>query len=183
MWMKVRRLILIAALCGIVSTLAVPPAHAQVCTQLTWGETHTRSFVFTYQEAAPLGRELAERYGEALDAEFNRFASLFETSLPVPIMVRIYPNERDYYCFNALAAEIPVGQTHSHIGGREIALIAQNIASDPEAWEIEGLEALRNELAVLFRMPRTRPGAACGNPLTSSPTAITPSRPQASPLT
>ncbi|HUF37395.1 MAG TPA: hypothetical protein VMN57_02630 [Anaerolineales bacterium] len=125
-------------------------ALAQACTLQNWGETRTRSFIFTYQEATPLGREIAERFGEALDAEFNRFANLFETSPPVPLMVRVYPNEREYYCFNALAPEIPIGQTHSRIGGREIALIAQNISADPQAWEAGGLEALRHELAVLF---------------------------------
>lgn len=151
MWMNTRRTLLIGILC--VAFFALSPPHstrAQACTLLIWGETRTRSFIFTYQESAPLGREIADRFGEALDAEFNRFANLFETGLPVPIMVRIYPDERAYYCFNALAVEIPIGQTHSHIGGREIALIARNIAADPEAWEIEGMEALRHELAVLF---------------------------------
>jgi hypothetical protein len=150
MWMKMRRLLLIGIFLAVLSALTPERARAQACTLLIWGETRTRSFIFTYQESAPLGREIANRFGDALDAEFNRFANLFETSLPVPIMVRIYPNERAYYCFNALAVEIPIGQTHSHIGGREIALIAQNITADPEAWEFEGMEALHHELAILF---------------------------------
>lgn len=125
-------------------------AAAQACIQLTWGETKTRAFVFTYQAAVPLGAEIAEAYGRALDEEFNRFSNLFETTLPVPIMVRVYPSERDYYCYNALAPQIPLGQTHSHIGGREIALIAQNIQDDFDTWQAAGLDALRGELAVLF---------------------------------
>ncbi len=125
-------------------------AAAQTCTQLTWGETTTRAFVFTYQASNPLGQEIATAFGSTLDEEFNRFSNLFRMTLQVPVMVRIYPTERDYYCFNALAPQIPLGQTHSHIGGREIALIAQNIRDDPESWQVNGLDALRGELAVLF---------------------------------
>jgi hypothetical protein len=126
------------------------PTAAQICSQLTWGETKTRAFVFTYQESTSLGEEIAGQFGSALDEEFNRFSNLFGTTLPVPVMVRIYPTERDYYCFNALAPEIPIGQTHSHIGGREIALIAQNILDHNENWQRIGLDALRGELAILF---------------------------------
>ena len=150
MWMKTRRLWLTGLWILMLSAGTPSEAAAQACTLQTWGETRTRSFIFTYQEGTPLGAEIAGRFGEVLDAEFNRFANLFETSLPVPILVRVYPNERDYYCFNALASEIPIGQTHSHIGGREIALIAQNITADRVAWEAQGLEALRHELAILF---------------------------------
>lgn len=134
-----------------IGSLALPGrAAAQACSSITWGETRTRSFIFSYQASAPLGAEIAAALGESLDAEFNRFANLFNVSLPAPLLVRVYPNERDYYCFNALAPRIPLGQTHSRIGGREIALIAQNILDDPESWAQQGFEALRFELAVLF---------------------------------
>lgn len=147
MRLRVPFLVLVITIC----IAALPtPAAAQACSQLTWGETKTRAFVFTYQAGPPLGSDLAAEYGPALDEEFNRFSSLFETALPVPIMVRIYPTERDYYCYNALAPRIPIGRTHSHIGGREIALIAQNIQDDLPAWQATGLDALRGELAVLF---------------------------------
>lgn len=138
-------IILLILLAGIPS-----PASAQTCSNLTWGETKTRAFAFTYQASNPLGAELAEQYGELLDETFARFSALFEITLPVPVMVRVYPTERDYYCYNALAPQIPLGQTHSHIGGREIALIAQNIQAQPNDWSNEALDAFRGELAVLF---------------------------------
>jgi hypothetical protein len=49
-----------------------------------------------------------------------------------------------------LAQDIPIGSTHSHVGAREIALISENITKDPQTWEIEGLNILRHELAILF---------------------------------
>ena len=126
------------------------PVNAQTCSLLTWAEVRTRSFAFIYQESVPLGAEIASDLGDQLDAEFNRFANLFGRSISLPISVRVYPNERDYYCFNALAPLIPRGQTHSRIGSREIALIADNINADRGSWDLLGLDALRFELASLF---------------------------------
>jgi hypothetical protein len=139
-----------ALLLLLIALLPARRAAAQSCSQLNWGETRSASFTFTYQSSVPLGAQLAAQYGELLDAEYARFAKLFETSLPLPISVRLYPNERDYYCFNPLAPPIPVGQFHSHNGGREIALIAQNILDRPADWQIEALDSLRYELAILF---------------------------------
>ncbi len=144
------RRISIALLLLFIAALLPANAAAQTCSQLTWGETRTAAFTFTYQASAPLGADLAAQYGELLDAEYIRFAKLFAASLPLPISVRLYPNERDYYCFNPLAPQIPVGQAHSHVGGREIALIAQNITDHADAWQIEALNNLRYELAILF---------------------------------
>ncbi len=126
------------------------PAAAQTCPPLTWAETHTRAFTFTYPPNIPLGPEIAAQFGDALDTEYNRLAALFHTSLALPLTVRLYPNGSDYTCLNALAPTIPIGQTHSHIGGREIALLAQYILADPASWQIEGLNTLRHELAILF---------------------------------
>jgi hypothetical protein len=145
--MRFKRYLLLIIL---LAALVPQPAAAQTCSQLIWGETRSRSFSFIYQASAPIGAELAETYSPVLDETFETFANLFETSLPLPISVRVYPNQRDYYCMNALAPVIPLGQTHSHLAGREIALIAQNILDHPEDWLVEGLDALRNELAALF---------------------------------
>ncbi|MFQ5617247.1 MAG: hypothetical protein ACE5GO_12415 [Anaerolineales bacterium] len=134
----------------ILAILIPARAVAQTCSQVTWGETRTRSFAFIYPDNLPLGEEIAAALGERLDSEFVRFVNLFQASLPLPISIRIYDDERDYYCFNTLAPAIPVGQTHSHVGSREIALIAQNITDDHESWRIEGLNTLRYELAILF---------------------------------
>jgi hypothetical protein len=135
---------------GLLLTLTFRPAAAQTCTSYTWGQTSTRAFTFVYQQLTPLGTEIAAQHGEALDAEYNRFATLFQVALPTPLTVRVYPFGSDYTCLNALAPTIPSGQTHSHIGAREIALIGQYIHADPAAWQIEGLEVLRHELALLF---------------------------------
>ncbi|HLF88695.1 MAG TPA: hypothetical protein VI451_07125, partial [Anaerolineales bacterium] len=135
----------------LLSIVAPPaPAAAQSCSRLNWGETSTRAFTFTYQKSVPLGAEISAQYGDRLDAEYNRFANLFQVSLNTPITVRIYPNGTDYTCLNALAPNIPIGQTHSHVGGREIALIGQYILADPESWQINGFDTLRHELAILF---------------------------------
>lgn len=124
-------------------------ATAQTCTQYTWGETSTRNFTFVYQQLFPLGADLAAQYGSQLDAEYDRFAALFQTTLSTPLTVRIYPFGPDYTCLNALAPAIPIGQTHSHLGSREIALLGEYISADPN-WATGGFDALRHELALLF---------------------------------
>ncbi|GAB4581308.1 MAG: hypothetical protein Fur0022_40550 [Anaerolineales bacterium] len=133
----------------LLSILLPTRAPAQTCSQYLWGETSTRAFTFVYQQNVPLGTEIAAQYGSALDTEYNRLATLFQTALPTPITVRIYPRGADYTCLNALAPAIPTGQTHSHIGAREIALIGQYVSTDP-TWAATGFEALRHELAILF---------------------------------
>ena len=142
--------LLLLTLLFLQAATAAAPAAAQTCSRLNWGETSTRAFTFTYQQSVSLGGEIAAQYGDLLDTEYNRFANLFHTSLPTPLTVRIYPNGTDYACLNALAPAIPIGQTHSHIGGREIALLAQYILADLETWQIEGFNLLRHELAILF---------------------------------
>lgn len=132
------------------TALLATPAAAQTCNAYIWGQTSTQAFTFVYQEQTPLGEDLAATYGTALDDDYTRLAALFQTSLPTPLTVRIYPRGTDYTCLNALAPRIPSGQTHSHLGAREIALIGEYIQADPEAWSLEGLQVLRHELAILF---------------------------------
>jgi hypothetical protein len=131
-------------------TASLSSAAAQTCSRYTWEETTTTHFNFVYQARVPLGPDIAAQYGARLDAEYTRLANLFQTSLPTPLTVRLYPLGTDYTCLNALAPTIPTGQTHSHIGAREIALIAQYITADPDTWEQQGFETLRHELAILF---------------------------------
>ncbi len=159
------------------AALLVSPTAAQTCTRLTWGETSTRAFTFVYQERVPLGQEIVAQYGPRLDDEYNRFANLFHTALSTPLAVRLYPNGTDYTCLNALAPAIPLGQTHSHIGGREISLIAQYILADPESWQIEGFNHLRHELAILFAQnlagDNLPPGLAIGLGIYAEDPALT----------
>lgn len=137
-------------LLALVAALLATPAAAQTCNSYVWGQTSTRTFTFLYQQQTPLGQEIAETYGPALDDDYTRFVALFQTSLPTPVTVRVYPRGTDYTCLNALAPRIPSGQTHSHISTREIVLIGEYIQADPEVWALEGLQILRHELALLF---------------------------------
>ncbi|HNB55049.1 MAG TPA: peptidase MA family metallohydrolase, partial [Anaerolineales bacterium] len=134
----------------VIAAFQATPAAAQTCNSYVWGQTTTSTFTFVYQQQTPLGEDIATTLGAALDDEYARFAALFQTSLPTPLTIRLYPRGTDYTCLNALAPTIPSGQTHSHIGAREIVLIGEYIQADPEAWQIEGLEVLRHELAILF---------------------------------
>ncbi len=135
-------------------TLLLPArrAAAQTCEQdFTWQEQRTASFSIVYPAEHPaVGQMIAQQLGGQLDREYARFAQWFQTSLDLPLTIRIYPGEPDYYCLNTLAPQIPYGATHSHIGTREIALIGNNIAAEPEQWQAAGLNTLRYELGSLF---------------------------------
>lgn len=118
---------------------------------IEWHEAQTQSFAILYPSAhADFGRALFEIYGEMLDAEYARFESLFKASLPLPISIRIYPTEIHYDCLNAQAPKLPPGALHSHIGTREIALIGENIAANPSAWQTNYQNAFRYEQGALF---------------------------------
>lgn len=136
------------------------PAHAQAEThlascaelaQLEWREARTQSFAILYpQGQEELGHTLFEVYGSALDAEYARFAGLYETGLSLPISIRLYPTHEHYLCLNALAPELGPGATHSHIGAREIALLGDGIAANQAAWLHNFLDIFRYEQSVLF---------------------------------
>jgi hypothetical protein len=126
------------------------PAAAQTCELIRWQETRSRAFTFIYPLDSTSSRQVAQQYADPLDAEYDRFAALFETEIQLPLAVRIYPSPADYSCLNPLAPPVPAGQFHSHVGGREIALIGETIDQRNEAWQLEALDSLRYELAVLF---------------------------------
>lgn len=160
--------ILIRLDCGfllLVFLLSVaPPASVRaeykkaVCDGLSaveWQETRTQAFAILYSvESLELGGALSTWYGETLDAEYARFEALFETSLSLPVFIRIYPTENHLYCLNAEPPEIQTGVTHHHIGSREIALIAENIegsaSGNASEWLRNSLNIFRYEQAILF---------------------------------
>jgi hypothetical protein len=116
-----------------------------------WREARTRSFAILYPpEYENLGQGLAALHGEALDLEYDRFAALFETSLALPVSIRIYPDMESFDCLNAQPAELQPLAIHSHIGAREIALIGSNILADLPSWSKNLAEAFRYELGALF---------------------------------
>lgn len=117
---------------------------------IEWREVRTQSFAIIYPAAnEELAHTVLDLYGRTLDADYARFASLFETSLPLPISIRIYPTEDKYYRLNELVPALEPGATHSHVGTREIALIDENITLDVD-WQQKALSALRYEVAILF---------------------------------
>ncbi len=162
---RFRRLLLLLACLAACLVIAVP-GRAQTCSLIRWQETRSQAFTFIYPLGSTPSRQIAQQYAGPLDAEYERFAALFEASLQLPISVRIYPNLADYACLNPLAPQVPEGQFHSRVGGREIALIAETIEQRPDAWQREALDSLRYELAALFALQvsggKAPPGLAAG---------------------
>jgi hypothetical protein len=128
--------------------VAVSPAQS---TSGDWQELRTKAFSIIFpKDYELLAQILLNNYGQTLDSEYTRFAAAFDAQLSLPVTIRIYPQETDYLQLNVLAPKLGPGATHSHIGAREIALIGANIIANLPRWQIEGLNAFRYELAILF---------------------------------
>lgn len=116
-----------------------------------WREVSADSFVILYtSNDVNLAKELREKYILTIEQELPQFEAAFGTQLATPITIRLYPTLNEYTCLNALAPLLTEDDSHSHIGSREIALIAAVIDRNPLTWEEQALNALRHELAVLF---------------------------------
>ena len=159
------RILICLLICAILLAPLPPLASAQTCSSVSWTETNTRAFLITYPQGNALGPEIANLDRGLLDTEYNRFATLFSLSLHTPITIRLYPTGSQFTCLNATVPSIPIGQTHSHIGGREISLIAEYISRTPD-WQTTGINDLRHELAILFAYEltggKTPPGLEIG---------------------
>lgn len=92
----------------------------------------------------------ARGFGRELDAEFSRFSALYETSPPVAITIRIYPDIGAFSCLNSPSMEIDTGTLHSNSGGREIALIGNNIRENFAVWIAQDINLIRYELSLIF---------------------------------
>lgn len=134
-----------------------------------WDEVRTGSFVIIYPliegttketilalygsqlppDQQDFGHLILYAYGETLEEEYQRSRILLNVNLELPISVRVYPRESDYYNLNAYAALMPPGATHGHVGEKEISLIAENIAKDPLVWQMKALNAFRSELSAI----------------------------------
>ncbi len=148
-------LLLAVILSSLTPTLAVRAApQGAVCTGLapvSWTETRIGSFALLFPAGDEVIRSALSLFdAEVLESEYARFAALFETTLPLPISIRVYPTENHYYCLNAGPPEIQVGSMHSHIGAREIAFIAENILRNFQGWVVNYQEMFRYEQALLF---------------------------------
>ncbi len=97
-----------------------------------------------------LADQIQQNYIGTLESELASYQQAFESDLFLPITIRIYPSELEYYCLNPQAPAIGPEDLHSHIGDREIALIASVINRLPSTWESRAVNALRHEIAVLF---------------------------------
>lgn len=116
-----------------------------------WQEENADSFVILYtSNDVSLANDLREKYILTIEEELPKYEAAFRTELSTPITIRLYPTSAEYTCLNALAPFLTENDTHSHIGSREIALIADVINRNPMTWEEQALNALRHELAVLF---------------------------------
>lgn len=97
-----------------------------------------------------LADQIQQNYISTLESELARYQQAFDSDLFLPITIRIYPSELEYYCLNPQAPAIGPEDLHSHVGEREIALIANVINRSPTTWETRAVNALRHEIAVLF---------------------------------
>jgi hypothetical protein len=116
-----------------------------------WKQKISGDFVVLYTAShVVLAEEISEKYVRQFGDEFAKYEIAFSTTISTPITIRIYPSELEYYCLNALAPLISSEDTHSHIGTREIALIAKVINRSPMTWDSQAMNAIRHEIAVLF---------------------------------
>jgi len=133
------------------SVFAAGQSQADCATEYIWREIRSEQFVVLYSASQiSLAEEISEKYVSLLRDDLAKYAIAFSTELPTPITIRLYPTEFEYYCLNALAPLISSDDSHSHIGNREIALIAKAINARRFSWEAGALNILRHEVAVLF---------------------------------
>jgi hypothetical protein len=153
--------LLLALLAGLLSPTAAraaPPADTS-----DWRQLRTQSFAIIYpQQFEALAQVLYAFYGKTLDAEYQRFSTLFNASLPLPISIRVYPTVDEYYRLNSLAPTIGLTDIHSHIGYREISVIGNNVTADTARWQAAALDAFRFELAILFTVQASNQKAPPG---------------------
>jgi hypothetical protein len=146
----------------VIVTLSLPgttanaaPAMQDIdCSKLspvTWQEMKTAVFAYLYPiEYDDVVSQFLDKYGSRLELDYAIFTRLYQTNLSLPITIRIYPSLEDYFCLNIMAPQVAVGETHSRIGMREIAIFGDRILADITQWELEALNIFRFELGVLF---------------------------------
>ncbi len=87
-------------------------------------------------------------YGDDLETSFDFFSKLYMVTPPLPIYVRVYVSREEILELNLLVPPLPDNATHTHLGAREIALIAPL----PSAFYTsdQGLAVMRLELNSVF---------------------------------
>ncbi len=133
------------------SAYAAPDSQTACSREFVWREINSDQFVVLYTAShISLAEEISETYLQPIKGELDKYSIAFSSSIYTPITIRIYPSETEYYCLNALAPLINSEDSHSHIGTREIALIANVINRSPMTWDAQAINAIRHEIAVLF---------------------------------
>lgn len=127
--------------------IACPAAGMQ------WEQLYTQSFALIY---APenIDPRLLDILKAGLDGEYARLEMLFKTSLQLPVNIRVYPSEEDFFCLNTNAVR-QREFTHTRVGGREIALIQKSLLAGQGDLTQPALNGLRYELGVLFAAQMT----------------------------
>jgi hypothetical protein len=126
-------------------------ANQDACPQLIWKEKQTNAFVILYTAShISLADQIEQSYVPLIESELVKIEQAFGQPLPIPITIRIYPSEKEYYCLNAFAPTIGSQDIHSHIGSREIALIANVIFYRQTMWETHAVNAFRHQIGVLY---------------------------------
>jgi hypothetical protein len=123
------------------------PASAQTLDE--WIEMDFGRFVFLYPaEFAGELEQYATLAGEAANAAYDQFARLYGEPITLPINVRVYANTLQFARLNPLVPPLDPSVYHTHLGAREIALIAPFPASALDARNV--VNVVRHELNGLF---------------------------------
>jgi len=130
---------------------ASPVGQTECPGDYLWRQINSGQFVVLYTASHfSLAEQISNQYLKPIDDELDNYSTAFSTTIPTPITIRIYPSQTDYYCLNALSPLISSEDSHSHIGNREIALIANVINRSPMTWDAQAMNAIRHEIAVLY---------------------------------
>jgi hypothetical protein len=124
--------------------------------QIIWRETRTPHFAFIFtSDDFDIFTNLFDITASEIPEDYDRYESLFGISLSLPLILRIYPSETIYHCINPIAPELSTTGYSTHIGAKEIAVIADRIDRDSSNWSDELLNAVRHQIGVLFVMQVT----------------------------
>ena len=119
--------------------------------EYVWRQISSENFVILYTaNQVNLAQDINKIFLGRLEEDLGKYEVAFSMDLATPITIRLYPSATEYYCLNALAPLIGGGDFHSHIGTREIAMIASEIKSNQSDKDNQILNALQHEIAVLF---------------------------------
>ncbi len=133
------------------SSVYASAQNQETCVSVSyWESQRLDSFEFLYSaENINIAQEIIRDFGEQFERDYDNYSQLFSAELETPITIRLYPSLESYDCLNVAAPAITERDFHSHVGSREIALIANAINQNGN-WESLIVNSFRHELAILF---------------------------------